>query len=324
MFTKSRDMIAFYTQMSDLYRSGVGPVEAIPLAAGHVKNGSVQRAAADLHYAALRGEMLSSVCARHPGVFTSIDTALIAAGEQHGRLDHSFRQLAGLAEREYRAKRRLIFGMAYPVFLLVMAWLLPPLSVFVTEGPEAYLATVGWAAVPFIVVIGGAFVAYKLFRGVTRALYDQVVLLVPVIGPALKSLAVARFSRAMSLVYAASGDLRKSLALAVSAFGNLHLEKLCRGAKWRLDDGATLTQALTGARIFSAEDIASVAVAERSGTLEPMFEVMAQRHEEQADRSIKTLLAVIPVAVFLMVAAYIGYIVVSFYAGYFKQIEQIK
>ena len=324
MFTKSRDMIAFYTQMSDLYRSGVPPVEAIPLASGHVKTGSVERAAADLHRAALGGQALSPVCAQHPGVFTSIDTALIAAGEQHGRLDHSFRQLANLAERKYRSQRRLMFGLAYPVFLLVMAWLLPPLSVFVTQGPEAYVATVAWAAVPFIVVIGGAFVAYALFRGAMRAAYDQVVLLVPVIGPALKSLAVARFSRAMSLVYAASGDLRKSLSLAVSAFGNHHLERLCRGAKWRLDDGATLTQALTGARLFSPEDIASVAVAERSGTLEPMFEVMAQRHEEQADRAIKTLLAVIPIAVFLMVAAYIGYIVVSFYAGYYKQIEQIK
>lgn len=324
LFSQSRDLIAFYRQLGGLYRSGIAPVEAVPLAAGHVTNRAVRDAAAAIHRSALKGEAISTACAGYPGVFSTVDTALIVAGEQHGRLDRSFDQLADLAEREYRGRRRLLFGMAYPAFLLVMAWLLPPLSVFVTEGLEAYLKTVGTTSLPFLVVIGGGVAAYLLFRNAARQVFDRVVLMVPVIGPAMRDLALARFSRGMSLVFAGSGDLRKSLTLAIGVIGNTHLAWLCRGVKWRMDDGASLTQSLSGTKIFPVEDIASIAVAERSGTLDSMFEVMAQRHEEQADRAIKTLLVVVPLAVYLMVALYVGYVVIRFYAGYFNQLEQIK
>jgi type II secretory pathway component PulF len=101
------------------------------------------------------------------------------------------------------------------------------------------------------------------------------------------------------------------------------MEQRCRIVQKALDDGETLTSSFQTTRIFPPNLVQMVAVGERTGELDKMLDKAAQYYEFEADKAIKALLAALPVAIYLMVAVYIAYIVISFYAGYFSAIGDL-
>ena len=70
--------------------------------------------------------MLTEALAEFPWVFTDFHRAMIAAGEQSGRLDVMMARLASALEQEYALRAAIKKETWYPAMTLLMSFLLPP------------------------------------------------------------------------------------------------------------------------------------------------------------------------------------------------------
>ena len=68
-----------------------------------------------------QGAQFSAALARHPEVFSTTYTNLVAASEEGGFMHEVLRQLLALDEKREELRKTLVSALSYPVFLLVFA-----------------------------------------------------------------------------------------------------------------------------------------------------------------------------------------------------------
>jgi type II secretory pathway component PulF len=320
MTFRSKELSIFYEKLAQLYKAGVPIMESLPLASVEVKDSGLKRGVAYAHEHVLHGHTLTEGFSQCPDVFTDIQIALIAVGEKQGRLDETLINLSSIYERKYKDIRNFLFALLYPAFLLLAAIFLPPIVTWFTDGLEAYVKMVVSSFFRILFPIAVIYLIYYLIKTYLPDTLDRVKLAIPVLGSNLKKLALARFSRSLAILFASGVEIRTSLKLSIGALGNNYLEQRCRVVHTAIDDGATLTQSLQTTNIFPQNLIQMISVGERTGELDKMLDKAAQYYEYEADKVLKVLMAAIPVVIYLGVAAYIAYIVISFYAGYYSAI----
>ncbi|MBL8152397.1 MAG: type II secretion system F family protein, partial [Blastocatellia bacterium] len=156
-----------------------------------------------------------------------------------------------------------------------------------------------------------------------KGLFDRVVIEIPFLGKNLKKLALSRFSRSLATLYAGGVEMHKALKLSIETMGNSYLQQRSRIVQVALSEGETLTRSMAATVVFPVNLVEMVAVGEQTGELDKMLHKAADYYEFEADKAIKALLAAIPIGIYLLVAIYIAFTVISFYAGYFRAIGNI-
>ncbi|MBX7221031.1 MAG: type II secretion system F family protein [Blastocatellia bacterium] len=320
---RTRELSLFYQQLGQLYKSGIPPTEAVPFAAAQSNDSGIKTAAAQIHQQVLAGRTLGSAFAAHPAVFSELQVALITIGEENGTLPRNLALLADMFEKEYGQRKKLVLALLYPAFLFVAALFLPKLYIWVTGTFTEYLAEVFSTSVPFLVLFAVLFGIYKLSGTVLLRALDQIKLEVPVLGKNLRKLALARFARSFAMLYGGGVELRRSLRLALKSFGNTYLEERSRVVDTYLHEGGTLTDGFMAARVFPGEFVQIIALGEKTGELDKMLEQTARLYEDEADKVINSFLFFLPIAIYLLVALYIAFIVISVFAGYYNNIGKM-
>lgn len=312
-----RGLTLFYRHLGAALRAGIPLAQGIALAGEACGDARVARAGADVVRRLRAGGTLARSLAAHPGVFGETDVALVSVAEEHGRLDAALQKLAERGEAGHHARRRFLLALAYPSFLLLALLFLPPLGVLVRESPAAYLRAVARGAFPLVAPAATIAAALLLFRRAAPAAFARTLLSVPVVGRALKKLAIARFASSLAALFDAGVDVRRSLRLAVRALANPYLERRCAAVPRVVEKGGTLAAALAEPGIFPSELVGAVDVGERAGELPRALDAFARLAEEEGDRAMTALAIAVPVLIYLLVAAAIAVVVVSTFGGYF-------
>lgn len=312
------ELSLFYRQVGAALQAGIPLTQGVRLAAAGCRDARLRHAAGEVERSVGNGGALGPAMAAHPEVFGGLDTAIVAAGEERGRLDASLRHLADRREREHGDRQRVLLALLYPSGLFVAALFLPHLHVWVTTSLGGYLLAVARTAVPFVALLGGAAGAAALIRRHAPRAFDRILLSVPVLGPSLGKLAFARFSEALAALYAAGVEARTGARLAVATLGNRHLEARSRRLTETLERGGTLGEGMAAAGVFPPELVHAVGVGEKTGDLDRALEAVARLQREEAERAIRAILVLLPVAVFLLVALYVAVVVIASFGAYFR------
>jgi type IV pilus assembly protein PilC len=313
-----RDLSLFYRQLAMSVRAGIPITQGLSLAAAACQEPRLVGAVAEISRRVRGGGPLAPAFGAHPEVFGEVDVALVAVGEENGLLDANLDRLAQRSETQYHAGRRFFMALAYPALLLVAAILLPPLFILVTRSPGEYFRAVGGRALPFALFLGALAAAVLFLRRSSPSLFDRLLLELPVLGPNLRKLALARFGESLAALYSAGVEVKKALRLAIRAIGNRHLQERCREIPGLVERGGTLADALASTGVFPRQMVAAVAVGEKSGELDTALEAFSRLSQEEADRALKALMIAIPIAIYLLVALYVAWIVISAFGSYFR------
>lgn len=317
---RSKDLAVFYEKLAQLQKAGVPLAEGLQLAGMQAADPELKRAFIRLQLAVSRGSTLGQAFSQCKGVFSGLDLALIGVGEAQGRLDRTFLDLSQLWESEYRARKDFLTALVYPAALFVLALFVPNLSTWYTRGLLAYLKEVLGAASVFLLPAVALYFGYRLLAPHKR-LVDKIKLSVPVVKGLVAKLAFARFSRALAALLGAGVPLGEGLKLALSAMGNRHLEERSAPALAALEQGRTLTESLLEVDVFPPDLLQRVAVGERAGQLEETLHKAAEYYDYEAQKSLKAVLKLLPVLVFLLVALRIAAVIVGFYTGYVSNLD---
>lgn len=129
-------------------------------------------------------------------------------------------------------------------------------------------------------------------------------------------MATARWARSLAMLMAAGVPVHRALVAAASASGNAAMERaLVREATGVLH-GKSVTEVVAASRMMPDMALDMLATAERSGSVEGALEKVAEYYESETDVGGKQTAMVVGVVAYLIIAAIIGGIVISFWYGY--------
>ncbi|MDB6130649.1 MAG: type secretory pathway protein, partial [Verrucomicrobiales bacterium] len=256
------------------------------------------------------------------GWLSSFDHSLLRSGEISGRLDVTFKLLSKYYEQKAQMTRKTFNGLAYPVFLLHFGALLFPISSLQALVLKAQIlpwfiekiAILG----PIYFVVIGLLLLFKLNRAEPfLEVIERIAYRVPFLGKAQRSMAVARLSVALESLLNAGVTVIEAWQFAAVSSGSVILKKEVLPWKERMENGQTPSELVNSSRAFPEMFRNLYAAGEISGQQDDTLRRLSEYYHEDSARKYHIFTKLLVGVVFAGGALYVGYTVVSFYAGYF-------
>lgn len=252
-----------------------------------------------------------------------LEQRLVDAGSRGGRLPEVFDELGAHFEDRASVKRALVFGLAYPVFLVHAAVILPSLPVLVTDGVSGFLTAVltplliAYASIAAVVLLWGA------ARSANPRAADGLILAIPVLGAVAGKRALSSSLDVLRLLYASGVPILEAVEAAASACPNAAVGERFVRIRARMAAGESLGQAFTGERDMPTQVLDLVTTGETSGRLDELLGRAARALDDEAKLARRALIAALGVVAFLIGAGIVAFKVISFWSGYFGKINEL-
>jgi type IV pilus assembly protein PilC len=272
-----------------------------------------------------KGRRLSEVLLRYGQLFPPLTLAMVQAAEQSGRLEDIFQRLAEYYEREYEVRLLLSRETFYPKLLFLAILLIPlgghAIALALTQSTAAAVlyvlrALATWAALLALPALGLYFAYRSLLASETGRMWlDRLKLSLPLLGKLIHRAALARFSRALAVLYAAGVSMPRALELAGDATANVVLRQVAYQAARQVQEGSSLAPALAGAGLADELVLSMIRTGEQTGNLQETMDHLAGYYEDETRTAVRQLaVAIVPLAV-LVAAIVVGSMVLRFYAN---------
>lgn len=318
---RTKNLAVFYRQLAELLSSGINVIEGMNILASHGAHGRLKSISWNIRQDLSQGVSLGDAFAKYPDMFAEWHVSIIRYSETSGRLAEGLSRMADYLEKDYATLQSIVVGLAYPVALLHIAIFLLPLVKAVTCGPGAYILGLLGLIIP---IYGGLFLAYGAYRffnsAQLKAGWDSFILSIPMIGNILRRIALSKFIRALQCLSASGVPITNSWKIAAVASGNEFIKLAVLRGLPSIEEGQELTQAFSAAQVFPPQMIGMIAAAAKSGSIVQILNTIATYCEKETETAVAVLTGVLPVIVYLLVAGFIGFRIVSFYLGYFSRI----
>jgi general secretion pathway protein F len=307
---------SFYFRLATLLDAGIPIHPALRQVGGSKRTADL---AAFLEAVAGRGEPLASAMPREPALFDPVEIAMIRAGEEAGRLAENCSALASRFEARHADREEVKSGLRYPLFLLHFALLVLPVPILLERGLGAYLfASVGPIALLHAIRIAFGFLN-TAYRDDPR--YARFLDALPVLGRLRRLRGQIRFTRTFADLHAVGLPFDRCLKLAGEASGLPERAGDIALAVHTLRQGAPLTRAISVLSWLPADLLAAFSVGEQSGRLGETLLRTAVDLDRQAKNSADRMRKMLPVAVYLIVGAWLGWRIVSGWMSLYSQIR---
>jgi type II secretory pathway component PulF len=253
------------------------------------------------------------------------DRAMVASGEQSGRLDDALRLLARTCRERAASLRATLNGLIYPAAVFHVAVLIMPttyLSRAFWEGEwGAFLAHKVAVLVPLYVLVAALLWLTRDARGrAWRAVLERVFALVPLLGGAQRALTVSRLSLALHGLFNAGVPALRAWPLAAAASGSPGLERVVVAWRPALEAGATPAELVLESGAFPPQFASLYHTGEVSGRIDEVLPRLAAHYQEEGERKLRQAAAGFTWLVYGTVVALAAWQVISFWSGYYGAI----
>lgn len=329
------DVTLFTRQLAGLLRAGLPLAPSLELIAQTPTRGGLPRIVQSVARDITHGVPFSDALARHPSCFGPLYCQLVAVGELAGALPTVLARLADDRERAASQRAKLKGALTYPVMVLLLSLLITagllvgvvPTFKTIFDGFGAALPAptrfvlalsdgVARWSVPFAIACAVASIASaRLLKRspAARNAVDRATLKLPLVGALLRSLAVARWSRALGTLLAAGTPLSDAFDSLANATGNRIFDSATVEIATRLRHGERLAAAMRALGCFPPEVVQPIAVAEESGSLDAMLMDLATLGDRQVDEKINTFASLCEPVVIVVLGALVGGLVIAMY-----------
>lgn len=262
---------------------------------------------------------------REAGGFPEFDAALIEAGDKSGRLDQCFKLLSVYYQERAQTLRAVISGLLYPIFLFHMAVVLFPfLEWFRTSNTTRFAVQVFGVLLPLYFITALIIYACQGRHGEKwRSVIEKIARPIPILGKARRQLALARLSAALEALLNAGVPIISGWEMAAAASGSPALRRTVTGWQTDLESGATPAELVSSSRAFPEPFVNLYHTGEVTGKLDEALTRLHVMYRDEGSRNLKLAGTVFPKAVYACVALLVAWKVVSFYLGYFKQLNDV-
>ncbi len=337
---KPRDMVVFSRQFSTMINAGVPILQSLNVLAEQTENKKLRRKLYDIKNNVEGGSSLYDALSKHKDVFDDLYINMVDAGEIGGVLDVVLDRLAGYIEKAASLKSKVKGAMIYPavvvtvaviVITIIMIFVIPTFSkMFAEAGAALPLPTVivinmsNWFranAIYLFLAIAGFIILFRiLYKKIEKVkiVVDRAILFIPIFGPILRKVAVARFSRTFSTMITSGVPILQALDIVAKTSGNKTIEKGVLEAKKSISEGQTLSEPLEDTGVFPSMVIHMISIGETTGALDSMLEKIADFYDDEVDVAVSSLTSLIEPLMIVFLGVVVGGLVISMYLPIFK------
>ncbi len=340
----AKNLAVFTRQLSVMIDAGLPLVQCLDILGHQEGDKRFAKVILDTRTDIEAGASLAEAMRKHPRAFDGLFTNMIAAGEAGGILDTILKRLATYIEKNVKLIGQVKSAMIYPIAVLgiaavvvaVILWKVIPTFASLFEGLGAELplptriviaASNNFiSAMPFLIVGSVAFTFglrryYATERG--RRVVDRFLLRVPILGPILRKIAVARFCRTLSTLLTSGVPILDGLEITAKTSGNAIIEDAVMSTRKSIEGGDTIAAPLRETGVFPGMVVQMISVGEATGALDAMLAKIADFYEEEVDVAVAGLLTLLEPAMIAILGVIVGGIVISMYLPIFGLIDQL-
>ncbi|AFT72916.1 type II secretion system F family protein [Alteromonas macleodii] len=339
------EMIIFSRQMYSLLKAGIPIIRAIKGLSENASHKRFQEILKDIADQLEQGRSLSSSMAKYEKVFTRLTISVVVVGENTGKLDDVFLQLALYFEREQETRKRIKSALRYPTFVLIALaiamfilnlFVVPvftqmferfdtelPIMTRVLIGTSNFFVNYWWLLI--IVIVGGIFAVKQYVNSTNgRLKWDKFKLKLPVVGSIIERSLLSRYSRSFSMILRAGVPLTAGLSLTADAVDNAHMQKRIKEMRQGIEKGESLLRVSKNSELFSTLVLQMIAVGEETGRLEPLLEESADYYEREVDFDLKSLTAKIEPILIGFVAVMVLILALGIFTPMWNMMSAVK
>jgi type IV pilus assembly protein PilC len=340
----TKELAVFFRQFSVMIDAGLPLVQCLEILAANQENQTFQKCLTAVRTTVEGGATLSNAMRQHPKIFDELTTNMIEAGETGGILDTILQRLAAYVEKAVKLKSAIKSASIYPVSVISMACLvLGALLKFVVPifanmfasmditlpTPTRFVINLSnlvkdWWWVFFLVIIV-LVVAIVQVRKDPRGRFalDKFMLSLWVIGPVLRKIAVARFTRTLGTLITSGVPILEGLSITARTSGNAVLEDALLKVRKSVEEGRTIVDPLRESGVFPNMVTQMIGVGEATGAMDAMLQKIADFYEDEVDAATKNLLTLMEPMLIGFLGVVVGGIVISLYLPLFTMIAKM-
>lgn len=335
----------FTVQLATLTEAGIPVVKALAILEGQTRPGPFKSVLQDLVEDVSAGTPLSESMAKHPRVFDRLYSSMVRAGEAGGVLDRVLTRQAVFLERAAEMRSKIVGATIYPSVIVLVAvavvsavvvWVIPKFEEifqsFAIELPPTtqllldvsrFTVAYWWLVFGVPVLLGVLHVAALRRNRRYRLLVHGLMLRLPLLGPVLSRSLIASFSRTFGTLIQAGVPHLDALGIVRDATVNEVLADGVDDIRRTVREGEGIARPMGETGLFDDLVTNMVDVGEATGELDRMLLRVADAYEAQVDRRINAMFKLIEPLLLVVVAGFVGFIVVALFLPLMKIMSQV-
>ncbi len=341
----TKDLAIFFRQFSVMIDAGLPLVQCIELIGGNQENAGFGKVLGEVRHTVEGGSTLANAMRQHPKVFDDLTTNMVEAGETGGILDLILQRMSIYVEKAVKLRAAVKSALVYPVTVIGFAvlivffllWKIVPVftNLFASLNAELPLPTrIVIALSTFIgnfwwLLLGSpiliSFLTKRYYATPSgRMVIDSLILKAPILGPVIRKIAIARFTRTLGTLITSGVPILDALAITARTSGNAVLERALMNVRRAVEQGQTIVDPLRESDVFPNMVTQMIGAGEQTGSMDAMLQKIADFYEDEVDVATKNLLAMLEPVMIGILGFAVGGIVISMYLPMFSLLEKLS
>jgi type IV pilus assembly protein PilC len=341
----TKDLLIFTRQFSVMIDAGLPLVQALDIIGNQAENPAFRKVLLAVKVRVESGSTFADALGEHPKAFDTLFVQLVRAGEIGGILDTILQRLGAYIEKNEKLKRRVKGAMTYPAIVLVIAvgvvvvmllFVVPTFEKMFKEmggtlpGPTQSLVDLSrlmqdrWyliLGIPFVI-----FIAFKavIAKGRGQEIWHDFVLKLPLAGPLIRKIAVARFTRTMGTMISSGVPILEALEIVAKSAGNKTVEKGIMYVRAKISEGKNMASPLAETGVFPSMVVQMIGVGEATGAMDQMLNKIADFYDDEVDVAVGALTSMLEPLMMVFLGGTVGYMMIAMYLPIFTMAGSIK
>ncbi len=342
---KQEEVVIFTRQFATMIDSGLPIVQCLDILGKQQENPGFKKVILQVKSDVEGGNTLSESLSKFPDVFDELYVNLVSAGEVGGILDKILERLSNYMEKALKLKKQIKGALVYPasivtvaigVVIILLVFVIPTFQKMFADfgrelpGPTQVVIHISEFVRHYIVYIllgfFGIVVAIKKYYGTEsgRKKIDDLLLKLPVFGPLLRKIAVAKFTRTLGTMVSSGVPILEALEITAKTAGNKTVEKAIMDARASISEGKTISQPLEESGVFPPMVVQMISVGESTGALDTMLNKIADFYDEEVDAAVAALTSLLEPMLMVFLGVVIGGLVIAMYMPIFQMAGAIS
>jgi len=334
------DITVFTRQLATMMKAGLPVMQAFDIVAKGHSNASMTKLLMEVRNDIEQGTSMANAFRKHPKYFDDFYCNLVDAGEAGGVLESLLDKLAVYKEKTLAIKKKIKSALTYPIAVVVVAIVLviimmmfvlpefkkvydgmnaemPALTQFMM-GISDFMVAWGWMVIIAMVAAVAGFIQWHKRSPALQKRVDAMLLKLPIFGNIVEKGTIARWARTTATLFTAGVPLVEALDSVGGASGNIIYEEATRSIRNQVNQGTSLTTAMSSTDLFPNMVLQMASIGEESGSLDDMLNKAAEFYEEEVDTAVATLSSLMEPIIMVVLGSIIGVILVAMYLPLFN------
>jgi general secretion pathway protein F len=278
------------------------------------------------------GVSMAEALGRHPGVFSPLFVSMVSAGESSGALEEVLGRIADILEKRVQLVGKVKAAITYPavmatvaaaVVVFLISYVVPGITRLFAEmnhalpWPTRFLISVSNFSQAYVMVIIGLPCAAVIGIAVLwqncegKAWIDRAVLKLPLFGPLLFRLELARLTRTLGTLMKSGLPVMAAMEITQRVIQNSLIAEAMKAIRESVNKGDNIAGAMKTTGLFPPVVYHLIATGQMSGNIEDGLIDIAEMYDAEVEASVRTLTSLLEPVILLVMGGIVTFIVLA-------------